>query len=299
MNSWALLSLVGSSVCIGTMAQLRKRYQVQNGAGMFSLMMFVLISSAVGSLVGLGFGGAVPMSGTVWLIAAGYALISMVSCAICLSGTAFGSLTVLMTIAQLGALVLPSAYGLLFLPEENQFTLWRGLGYLLALACIALNFVGAKREKSKKTLVFNILCAVLFFSNGSALILYDFKNRYTVCSNEDFITAYMAISVLLAVLVLLALGMMRPKTVNPEIKKTIRPISLLLAVGYALFFYTGETLALWSSKRLAITVQSTLSFAIPLIVVVLIDFLLYKEKPTKIAYVQMVLAFLCGLCFVL
>lgn len=302
LNYLALLALVGASAFSGTMSQVRKQYQVRNGAGMFSLLMFALVTSILAAVFGLILGkGAFPTdSVTIW-ISVGYAFICTATSSICLCGSAYGSLPVLLVFAHLGSLILPSLFGVIFFPQENQMSVLRGVGYLLALACMALSFFFEEKvseEKKRSALIFKILCTVVFFTQGSALIFYKLKATYSAaCSDNAFLASYMVFSALMTIPLLLFVAIKNRNTVKQDLKQNLHPMSLLISGGYAILFAISELLALFCNGKIPLMVHSVMSFCLPLIVVVLLDFLIYREKLTKKALIQMGLSILCCLCF--
>ena len=111
MVELALLYIVVSSSMVGIMSQLRKKYQISNGIGLVSTFSFLLLTSLFSAVMGGFLSDGLRLETYSFMFATGYALISTVTAAICICGTAYGNLPVLIMYATLGSLIIPSVYG--------------------------------------------------------------------------------------------------------------------------------------------------------------------------------------------
>ena len=308
MVQLALLYIVLASSFVGFMSQLRKKYQMANGIGLVSTLSFILLASLFAAGVGSFFSDGLRFEPYSFVFATGYALFSTVTAALCICGTAFGNLSVLIMYATLGTLIIPSVYGLIVLPEENVLTIWKACGFVAAFLCLAMNFLGSKetgadaaelKSAGKSSAIFKVMCAVVFFTNGSALVVYNLENRY--CSDYSyysFVTEYMLISAALLAVVLVILLLKNRKQFAGEAKKVATAKNMGIILLYAILFFASDLLSINCAGMIPLIIQAPVSFCVPVIVVALLDYILYREKLTKRNLLQMAAALVCCICFV-
>ena len=298
MVQLALLYIVLASSFVGFMSQLRKKYQMANGIGLVSTLSFILLASLFAACVGSFFSEGLRFEPYSFVFATGYALFSTVTAALCICGTAFGNLSVLIMYATLGTLIIPSVYGLIVLPEENVLTIWKACGFVAAFVCLAMNFLGSK-VAAKSSAIFKVMCAVVFFTNGSALVVYNLENRY--CSDYSyysFVKEYMLISAALLAVVLVILLLKNRKQFAGEAKKVATAKNMGIILLYAILFFASDLLSINCAGMIPLIIQAPVSFCVPVIVVALLDYILYREKLTKRNLLQMAAALVCCICFV-
>ena len=305
MIKTALLYIIGASTFVGVMSQLRKKYQIVNGIGLIPTLSFVMLVSLLAAIVGSFFADGLRFELHSFLFATGFAFLSTVTAALCICGSAFGNLSVLIMYASLGTLTIPSVYGLMVLPEENVLTVGKGCGFVAAFLCLLLNFVKYKKDDvnkvcTKSSIIFKLMCVVVFFTNGSALVVYNLENRY--CSDYSyycFVTEYMLISVVMVAIVLGILLIRNCGKFLEEIKPVARVKNLGIIFLYAILYFASDLLSLNCAGMIPLIIQAPVSFCLPIIVVAIMDYVLYREKLTKRNVLQVVLAFVCCICFVI
>ncbi len=298
MPVYAFLLILISSSVLGIISIFRKEYQIINGASMTATLFFTLFISAIGALLGILINKGLNPDMTSMGFACIYSIISTATASICIYATAFGNVSALLLWAMLGSLLLPTVFGLISQPEENSLTVYKAFGLLMALVCIAVNFIADKR-KSKGSLKFKILCAAVFFTNGSALIIFNLKNRLcTNVTNMDFIAQYMLFSVVAASLCLLLMNIAGGH-VTKDIKSALNKKSIIIMAAYAVLFFVSEILALKCTGLIPLIIQAPVTFSIPIIVTAVIDYAVYKVKPEKGNIIQMIFAFLCCISFII
>ena len=74
---------------------------------------------------------------------------------------------------------------------------------------------------------------------------------------------------------------------------------LVCSLIYGVIFFCAEFCALTTTSILPIVIQAPLSFAMNVVIVAIVDYLIYKQKLTKIQLIQIALAILSGVCFAL
>ena len=68
---------------------------------------------------------------------------------------------------------------------------------------------------------------------------------------------------------------------------------------YGVTFFLSEFFSLETTSLLPIVIQAPLSFAVSVIIVALADYLIYKQKMTKLEWLQIALAVISGVFFAL
>lgn len=299
MERIAIVYLFAACCCIGAMSQLRKSYQIENGTGLLPTFIFCFCSATVAAVMGALLGDGLKLEPYSFVFACCYAAASMVTTALCICGTAFGNTAILIMYATLGSLVLPSIYGILLLPGENKLTILKVLGYVMALICLLLNLTGSNKNEGSSKL-FKIFCILAFFTNGSALIIYNLENRY--CSSYSyysFIAEYMIISAAALALIMLIMFMRNKDKFVTEGKKIVCKKNMVIIFLYAVLFFSSDLLNLRCAGVLPLIIQAPVSFCVPVVVVAILDYMIYGEKLNKKNLVQIIFAIACCLCFVL
>ena len=145
---------------------LSKKYQALEGTSMAAGLRFNTLSGVLSAVIMWAISGfqvewsafSLVMAFTLSLCCLSYSLLSF-------QVLKEGDMTLYSTFLMSGGMLLPYAFGVLFL--EESLTLWRILGVILVLAAIVLgNF--SRRKVSNKIL---LLCCVVFVLNGCVSIL--------------------------------------------------------------------------------------------------------------------------------
>ena len=301
MDFLGILFLVIAVTLVAIISHIRKKYQILHGEGIpaaFSFLFYVcLLSAAFGVLFSILLAdGNLTFGGFSFGFAAIYAVCSSVTALIFIIATAWGSLSVLTIVAMLGSLVFPSLYGAIAFPGENRITVVRIAGFIFAFVCMALVF---RREPGKKSnRKFIAACIIVFFTQGAALIIFDAECRY--CPEVSyflFVSVYMLISAGIALAAILFLTFRKPSERRRAFLVIVDRKTFFLIGSYGVFFCASEVLCLYSVERLPLIVQAPLTFAIQILIVAAIDYLIYREKLPKIQILQIVLAIASSICF--
>lgn len=299
MTFTALLLIILASSAVGVMGLLRKTYQVKNGTGIISTALFMLLFNVVASIGGWAFSETIPLTIPGIGMAFIFAVAALVTAVLCLVGTAWGNVSVIVACAMLGKLILPSAYGMIVLPEENVMTISKAFGFVFAFVTLFLNFVPDKtNQKKEHALKFKLACITVFFTQGSALIIYNLVTRMGLAGN-GFVTLYMGISAVLAAIAILFVSLKHKGSFQTEMKRAFSTASILIIAGYAILNFVSDKLSLTCSGMVPLIFQAPVEFCVPILVIALIDFMIYREKLDKRQLIQLATAFLsCG-CFLI
>ena len=140
-----------------------------------------------------------------------------------------------------------------------------------------------------------------FLFNGVALSEYSlFTSKRPNYGGFNFIFFYLFFCVILCSVALGVLFIANKK--NGErfaVKEYVTGKNLACSMAYGVVFFLSEFFALTTTSILPIVIQAPLSFATSVILVAVADYLIYKQKLTKIQFIQMGLALVAGICFVL
>ncbi len=299
MTFAALLLIILASSGVGLMGELRKIYQVKNGTGIISTALFMLFFNVIATIGGLAFSEKLPLNLPGIGMAFIFAVAALVTAVLCLVGTAWGNVSVIVACAMLGKLILPSAYGMILLPEENVMTVAKAFGFLFAFLTLFLNFVPDQSgKKNEHALKFKLACVIVFFTQGSALIIYNLVTRMGLAGN-GFVTLYMAISAILTGIAMIVPFMKNKNVFQTELKNSLSKTSIFIIVGYAVLNFVSDKLSLTCSGMVPLIFQAPVEFCVPILVIALIDFIIYREKLNKRQLIQLLTAFLsCG-CFLI
>ena len=305
-----LLILIGSVFMCGMTAS-RKEYQRKVDATLLSTVVFMGVSSLFVCLIGVvyscfnGFELITKADNFVILLGLLFAFILTVNTCLCIFGAKYGSLAMITTFATLGTLVISTVFGLITDPIKNHLSVYSIIGLSLAVVIIALGFISNKglksQEDSKNSKLFILICIAIFIFNGSALSVYSvFTSNRASYGGFNFIFLYLFFCVILCGLTILALFLHSKKTKKSlAIKDCVVGKPLVCSLIYGVIFFCAEFCALTTTSILPIVIQAPLSFAMNVVIVAIVDYLIYKQKLSKIQLIQIALAILSGVCFAL
>ncbi len=293
--------LIIASVCIGGMAECRKGFQVSNGTGLYTTLIFSVLNSAAATLICLFFIREYSFEFARIAFSAFYSVATVTISSFCLVGSAWGNVTLLIASASLGGLVWPSLFGFIFEPQDNKVTIFKIFGFIFAFICLAILFISPKNNDSKnnkQSKKFIISCFLVFIFQGSALIIFKMiNNLFGTTQYFNFMAEYMLLSAVLCCL--LAWIINRKAKVKVEYIKILKSKSALFALAYAILFFISEFLSLKCVSMVPLTFQAPMSFCIPIIVTAVLERVIYKTKIDKKEIVQLVSAMIACICFVI
>lgn len=330
--AYLFLILGGISGCIGSL--LLKQYQRKTATNLKATIMFMLIYSLIitilmGTIALIVEGGWQAFSnidGIAFSLAIAFAFAVTSTTIICIIGAGYGSMPIMNMFARIGTLVLSLIYGLIFDANNNKLNVFKITGFIVVATIITLSFIDfSKIRASKKNdnfqetngqsiiqqtaqitaskknnWIFRILCVVIFFTNGIALVIYRMTTQFRPqINNFSFISLYSLLSIPLCFIVLFVIFFFsRYKQDNKLFIKQDK-LCILIIVLYSIFFAAGELLALINTTKIPIIVQAPLSFTVSLVLVALMDKLFYKSKTSVVEWLQFVLSITCSIFFAL
>lgn len=316
----AYVFLVVSAVCLSVMAVLRKKYCDESGSGLISLLRFMVLQGIIAASVLAvyvfitGQAGAFMRTDAFTLINVfATAICTSATLVICICGAKYGNLTLLMMFATLGSLVLSSVYGVLFDSERNGLGVFKIVGFVLTAVILALTVPFKKnndgsgeteaergaRQSGKDKKIYALLCVIIFFTNGVVLVFYSAMTKYRPeYPAPNFIVLYMAILAAISLIPCIVYTVIKKGNVIPNNDIKLGK-QLLLIVAYSVAAVLSEVSSYNCTSLIPIIVQAPLSFTIEIVLTGVADYVMFKAVPDKIQIVQMVLAVICSVCFVL
>ena len=306
------LFLIASGVCLMAMSLLRKEYDRRTSGDPTASFTFIGITyiailavAFIYFLVSGTLGGLAAIDGLTLLLGLGFALATFITTIICIVGASYGSVSIIVVFANLGTVTLSTFYGLVFDSERNAASLFTWLGLLLVLGIMVLNFTestneGREERSAKDKWIYKLLCFVVFFTNGIALVIYSILTKYRPSvSSWSFIALYSLMCVLLAVLCLFFLALRGRKRQGGAVRISVSRITLLLIGAYAVFFLIAELMSLANTTMIPIIIHAPLSFAIPVVILTVAESIIYKMPVTKSMIFKIFLALAGSVLFVL
>ena len=306
-----LFILINSLLLCG-MTAVRKEYQLSAGATIKSTLTFMCISSLFVTVIGIIYACftdfAVIKNADELVVGLGvlFAVILTVNTCLCIFGAKYGSLAILTMFAILGTLVISTVYGLIVNPEVNKLNLFNIIGLVIAGVVISLGYVAEKLKgkesvnANKNSKIFILICLLVFLFNGSALSIYSyFTSNRASYGSFNFIFLYLTICTILCAVILLVLRLTRKNKGESSENNSLKARPIIFTLAYGAVFMLAEFFSLTTTSILPIVIQAPLSFAVEVVIVALFDFLVYKQKLTKIQIAQIILAIVSGVCFAL
>lgn len=312
---WGYLLILLNSILLCAMAAARKEYQRKADATLKSTLLFMGISSLFICLIGVvycfvtDFALIRQADGFIVGLGAIFAVILTVNTCLCIFGAKYGSLAVITMFATLGTLVISTVYGLIADPVKNRLNGFNIAGLCLSFLIIVLSFIAEKLNKKKteekseykNAKIYLFICLAVFLFNGSALSVYSiFTTHRAEYGGINFIFLYLFFCVLLCAISLGIISLhSKAKKESVSLAKCISARPLICTLLYGGLFFGAEFCALTTTSLLPIVIQAPLSFAMNVIIVALADYLIYKQKLTKIQLIQIGLALISGVFFAL
>lgn len=291
------------ALCLTCMTMFRKQYEKYNGADLCGTLVFVAVYALIVSVCAFVYEN-VPFAwdGVTLLLATLCAITVTVTTVICIVGVEYGSVSMLIVFATLGTVCISSIYDLTVNANGGNVSVFNVIGFVLVAVILAFGFVSPRNEtaKSKNPLLYKVLCVVVFFSNGMALLYYSLFTKYRAdVGNGNFLGLYCAIMAVLSAVIFAVTVIVKRRSQPVEIKSLVLPKSWWCVGCYAVLFCVSELLALVCTTQLPLFIQAPLSFSLPILFVVLADRIIYKEKITKLNVIKIVLAVVASVMFVL
>lgn len=190
-----------------------------------------------------------------------------------------GSLSLSSLINQY-SLIVPALYGIFFLAEPTQTTLFIGIG-LFVLSLLLINLKTGQKG-TKITLVWIIYAALSFISNGACATIINVQQRDF---NGMFKSEFMIIGLAVSALVLIALSLSFERK---DIIYNVKKAGVFGAIGGA-FNGLNNFMIMLLAVMLPASVAYPVMSASATVLTTLIAFIFYKEKMSIVQLVGIAL----------
>ena len=157
-----------------------------------------------------------------------------------------------------------------------------------------------RKERSQEFHSLVFICLSVFLFNGVALSVSSmFTSNRLNYGGFNFIFLYLFFCLVICLVALAILFAVNKKKTGCNLKECVTRKTLVCSIVYGVVFFFSEFCALTTTSLLPIVIQAPLSFAMNVVMVAIVDYLIYKQKLTKIQLVQMGLAIISGILFAL
>ena len=239
----------------------------------------------IGSVMYLCLGGfptAFPPVG--WLLAIAFALVMVPYYVLGIKVLSLGSLAVYSMFMMLGGMLLPFAYGVLFLKET--VTLGKAVGLLFLSAAICLQAVIQKRGEQatdkRKRFLFFLLCIAIFILNGlTGVIAKAYEIADPAATAAAFTVISCAATAGLSLLLLIPRAVKNKSALARQVRGMWTPSTLLLVAAIGITTHTGNFLHLKAAAHLPASVQFPMVSGGVIVFSALASLFIFRERISK------------------
>ncbi|MCR5484689.1 MAG: DMT family transporter [Clostridiales bacterium] len=285
-----LILVIGALMC-SVQFLFIKLYQKTAGESLKGSMIFSFFGSVFSAIIVLVCGKfSIEFSVFSLLLAFFVSVVGISVTAVGIKTMQMGKLSVYTLFMMLGGMILPFILGVTFLGERPSVCCIIACIIVAAALCIpALE----KTDGKKSPPIFFVLCAGLFFLNGSYSCLNKLHqiNKNAVDTFSFLFLVFMWMMLITGLVIIFS----RFDKKTPPVKVTGKGV--LAALGYAAFSSAGSICLVGSAKH----VNASLLFPVvtggTIVFSALCGWIFYKEKPNRYAVVEIVMAVAATILF--
>ena len=309
--------LIGASFLFGSQFMVTKAFEKNYGKTVRASLSFSLLYSLFAGVIF--FIIKLVSSGTVFnlnpfslCMAFGLSLVNILSSAIGIKTLALGDIAVYSLFLMLGGMIVPFFAGIVFLKESISVCNLIGVAILIIAHCLPV-FFGIKTKNAgeaqtdgdtkKKTSVFlYVLCVFLFILNGLSSTLSKFKSvrgGAALGAEFTFYTYGIQFVISLAAFALTTASGKSDKTQNEEKQPVIlfRPVAIGCGAAFGAVNGTAFLMSSVAAEHVVAVAQYPLITGATILFSSLLAFLFYREKPTALQLVQIVISLAATILF--
>lgn len=251
------------------------------------------------------------------------ALLALCVCAYTLLGfriLSLGSLSIFTVFLMLGGMIIPYLYGVIWLNEG--INVFRIVGIVLMVISLFLPLIGTRKSETagektgvKKRIIFGVICFAVFMLNGIVSVISKTHALKMSDQRPVLITFVMLCTLSNGVLSLISLiavklfarirGRKDKESASPETEKESGSGVALAAFRSAFVFivlaaaFDGISFMFqqFGASKLPASVMYPIQTGGSIVLTALVGFLLFKEKPTKIALIGLAITFAATFLF--
>lgn len=309
--------LIGASFLFGSQFMVTKAFEKNYGKTVRASLSFSLLYSLFAGVIF--FIIKLVSSGTVFnlnpfslCMAFGLSLVNILSSAIGIKTLALGDIAVYSLFLMLGGMIVPFFAGIVFLKESVSVCNLIGVAIMIIALCLPV-FFGKKNKnageaqtdgdtKKKTSVFFYVLCVFLFILNGLSSTLSKFnsvREGAALGAEFTFYTYGIQFVISLAAFALTTASGKSDKTQNEEKQPCIlfRPVAIGCGAAFGAVNGTAFLMSSVAAEHVVAVAQYPLITGATILFSSLLAFLFYREKPTALQLVQIVISLAATILF--
>lgn len=309
--------LIGASFLFGSQFMVTKAFEKNYGKTVRASLSFSLLYSLFAGVIF--FIIKLISSGTVFnlnpfslCMAFGLSLVNILSSAIGIKTLALGDIAVYSLFLMLGGMIVPFFAGIIFLKESVSVCNLIGVAIMIIALCLPV-FFGKKNKnageaqtdgdtKKKTSVFFYVLCVFLFILNGLSSTLSKFnsvREGAALGAEFTFYTYGIQFVISLAAFALTTASGKSDKTQNEEKQPIIlfRPVAIGCGAAFGAVNGTAFLMSSVAAEHVVAVAQYPLITGATILFSSLLAFLFYREKPTALQLVQIVISLAATILF--
>lgn len=309
--------LIGASFLFGSQFMVTKAFEKNYGKTVRASLSFSLLYSLFAGVIF--FIIKLISSGTVFnlnpfslCMAFGLSLVNILSSAIGIKTLALGDIAVYSLFLMLGGMIVPFFAGIVFLKETVSVCNLIGVAIMIIALCLPV-FFGKKNKnageaqtdgdtKKKTSVFFYVLCVFLFILNGLSSTLSKFnsvREGAALGAEFTFYTYGIQFVISLAAFALTTALGKSDNTPNEEKQPVIlfRPVAIGCGAAFGAVNGTAFLMSSVAAEHVVAVAQYPLITGATILFSSLLAFLFYREKPTALQLVQIVISLAATILF--
>lgn len=309
--------LIGASFLFGSQFMVTKAFEKNYGKTVRASLSFSLLYSLFAGVIF--FIIKLISSGTVFnlnpfslCMAFGLSLVNILSSTIGIKTLALGDIAVYSLFLMLGGMIVPFFAGIVFLKESVSVCNLIGVAIMIIALCLPV-FFGKKNKnageaqtdgdaKKKTAVFFYVLCVFLFILNGLSSTLSKFnsvREGAALGAEFTFYTYGIQFAISLAAFALTTASGKSDKTQNEEKQPGIlfRPVAIGCGAAFGAVNGTAFLMSSVAAEHVVAVAQYPLITGATILFSSLLAFLFYREKPTALQLVQIVISLAATILF--
>lgn len=309
--------LIGASFLFGSQFMVTKAFEKNYGKTVRASLSFSLLYSLFAGVIF--FIIKLVSSGTVFnlnsfslCMAFGLSLVNILSSAIGIKTLALGDIAGYSLFLMLGGMIVPFFAGIVFLKESVSVCNLIGVAIMIIALCLPV-FFGKKNKnageaqtdgdtKKKTSVFFYVLCVFLFILNGLSSTLSKFnsvREGAALGAEFTFYTYGIQFVISLAAFALTTASGKSDKTQNEEKQPVIlfRPVAIGCGAAFGAVNGTAFLMSSVAAEHVVAVAQYPLITGATILFSSLLAFLFYREKPTALQLVQIVISLAATILF--
>lgn len=309
--------LIGASFLFGSQFMVTKAFEKNYGKTVRASLSFSLLYSLFAGVIF--FIIKLILSGTVFnlnsfslCMAFGLSLVNILSSAIGIKTLALGDIAVYSLFLMLGGMIVPFFAGIVFLKESVSVCNLIGVAIMIIALCLPVFFGKQNKNageaqtdgdtKKKTSVFFYVLCVFLFILNGLSSTLSKFnsvREGAALGAEFTFYTYGIQFVISLAAFALTTALGKSDKTQNEEKQPVIlfRPVAIGCGAAFGAVNGTAFLMSSVAAEHVVAVAQYPLITGATILFSSLLAFLFYREKPTALQLVQIVISLAATILF--